>query len=97
MRDVALRAAARSELETAVKWYASRRPDLAADFVSEVDYALVRAAENPQQFPRVYRQIRCVRVRRFPYSVYFLDRKDRIVVLAVFHASRAPGIWRERK
>jgi plasmid stabilization system protein ParE len=97
MRGVVLVAAAQWELEAAAKWYEARRPELAADFISEVDHALARAAANPQQFPRVYREFRCVRLRRFPYSLYFLDREDRIVVLAVFHASRAPNIWRQRQ
>jgi|GEM_PF-3421820 len=35
-------------------------------------------------------------VRRFPYAVLFRQRGQSIEVLAVFHGSRDPGLWRER-
>jgi len=37
------------------------------------------AAEQPLRFPRKHKDIRCVRVRRFPYSVFFLQEESRIV------------------
>jgi len=40
--------------------------------------------------------VRCVRVRRFPYSVFFRAESRRIVVLAVFHARRDPSVWQQR-
>jgi hypothetical protein len=40
--------------------------------------------------------VRSAAVRRFPYSIFFRTRSDRLIVLSVFHARRAPGIWRER-
>jgi plasmid stabilization system protein ParE len=41
-------------------------------------------------------EIRCVRARRFPYSVFYRVEGDQIVVLAVFHARRDPIIWQVR-
>jgi hypothetical protein len=37
-----------------------------------------------------------VRVRRFPYSVFFLPEPLRLVVFAVFHARRNPLVWQRR-
>lgn len=48
------------------------------------------------RFPRMLKEIRCVRVRRFPYSVFFLPETRRVVVLSVFHVRRHPGIWQSR-
>jgi toxin ParE1/3/4 len=48
------------------------------------------------RFPRMLKEVRCVRVRRFPYSVFFLPETTRIVVLSVFHARRSPSIWQAR-
>ncbi len=90
------RRAARREFEEAALWYEDRRPGLAVDFKAEVDRAVTLAAESPQRFALTYRQIRSVRVRRFPYSVLFLAESARIVVLAVFHVRRNPAIWRSR-
>ena len=50
-----------------------------AEFRAEVDAAVALAAEQPLRFPRKHKDIRCVRVRRFPYSVFFLQEESRIV------------------
>jgi plasmid stabilization system protein ParE len=88
---------ARLEYDEATVWYESQRTGLGGEFVSEIDRAVLRVCEAPEQFPIVLRDIRCVRVRRFPYSLFFRVRSGRIVVLSVFHARRDPLIWRERR
>jgi plasmid stabilization system protein ParE len=91
---VVFRRAAQREFEEAAVWYEERRPGLATQFRSEVDQA--KAAENPLRFAPRYREIRCVRVRRFPYFVFFLAETERLVVLSVFHVRRSPSVWRLR-
>jgi plasmid stabilization system protein ParE len=93
---VAFRRAARGDFEDAALWYEERRLGLGAQFRAEVDAAVLLAAEQPLRFPRKHKDIRCVRVRRFPYSVFFLQEESRIVVLAVFHARRDPRQWQSR-
>jgi len=86
---VVFRRAARREFE-------ERRRGLGVQFVSEIDHAIDLAAENSERFPVMHRDVRCVRVRRFPYSVFFRAESRRIVVLAVFHARRDPSVWQQR-
>jgi plasmid stabilization system protein ParE len=81
---VALRRAARREFDEATLWYEERRAGLGSQFVSEINYAIELVLENPQRFPVMHHEIRCVRARRFPYSVFFRVEAQRIVVLAVF-------------
>jgi plasmid stabilization system protein ParE len=88
--------AARREFDEAALWYEERRRGLGIQFVSEIDHAIDLAAENPERFPVMHRDVRCVRVRRFPYSVFFRAESRRIVVLAVFHARRDPSVWKQR-
>jgi plasmid stabilization system protein ParE len=90
------RKAARFEYDEAAIWYESQKPGLGAEFVSEIERALMQACETPQRFPRMLHDVRAVRVRRFPYSIFFRVRSDRLVVLSVFHAKRDPNVWRER-
>ena len=92
----AFRKAARLEYDEAAGWYESQRPGLGIEFVSEIERALLQACEMPQRFPRMLADVRCVRVRRFPYSVFFRVRSDQLIVLSVFHARRDPAYWRER-
>lgn len=91
------RRAARAEFDGAALWYEERRPGLGRQFVAEVERALGSAAETPRRFPLRHEDIRCVQVRRFPYSIFYREEQDRIVVLAVFHARREPVIWQQRK
>lgn len=94
---VVFRKAARSEFDAAALWYEQRQAGLGAQFLLEIDRAVARAAEYPGRFPMVHAQIRCVRARRFPYSVFYRAEGKQIVVLAVFHARRDPVIWQERR
>ena len=93
---VVYRRAARHEFDAAAGWYEARSPGLGAEFVAEIDRAVLLAAETPARFPVMHANVRCVRVRRFPYSVFFQTEPRRIVVLAVFHARRDPIIWQQR-
>jgi plasmid stabilization system protein ParE len=63
---VAFLHAARRDFEDAAVWYEERRSGLSAEFRAEVDAAVALAAEQPLRFPRKHKDIRCVRVRRFP-------------------------------
>jgi plasmid stabilization system protein ParE len=86
------RRAARLEYDEAASWYEGQWPGLGAELVAEIPASL----RNAQRFPQMLADVRCVRVRRFPYSIFLRIRYDRLIVLSVFHARRAPGIWRER-
>lgn len=93
---VVFRRAARAEFDAAALWYEEQRPGLGTQFVSEVDRAIELAAGQPERFPIKHNGIRCVHIRRFPYTVYFRPEVNRIVVLAVFQARRSPTIWQTR-
>lgn len=93
---VVFRRGARREFDDAALWYEERRVGLGGEFTEEIDHAIGLGAENPKRFPVVYRDDRCVRARRFPYSVFFGAEAARIVVLAVFHVRRDPAIWERR-
>lgn len=96
-RDARVHAAAHRELEDAARWYERQRPGLGAAFLAEVNHAIGRAAQAPMHFAAVHKDVRCVRLRRFPYSVFFRPDERGIFVLAVFHARRSPGVWQNRE
>jgi toxin ParE1/3/4 len=88
--------AASAEFIEASAWYETKRVGLAIEFMAEIDRCLSLASEHSLQFAVVREDIRRVVANRFPYSIYFRAEKHRIVVLAVFHGSRAPAIWQSR-
>ena len=67
-------------------------PGLGDEFQSAAEDVLRLIQADLLMYPRVHRLMRRVRVRRFPYAVYFLAERDRVVVLSVFHARRDPRV-----
>ena len=94
--NVVFRPAARAEFDGAALWYEERQAGLGERFVAEIDRAIELAARYPERYPIQHEGIRCVRARRFPYSIFYMVESEQIVVLAVFHARRDPTIWQAR-
>jgi toxin ParE1/3/4 len=94
--SVVFRRAAQRELGDSALWYEEQRVGLGGKFRAEIGRAIESVARNPARFPILHRDIRCIRARRFPYSVFFRIEATRVVVLAVFHVRRDPLIWRGR-
>jgi toxin ParE1/3/4 len=82
--------AASADFIEASAWYETKRVGLALEFMAEIDRCVSLASKHPRQFAVVREDVRRIVANRFPYSVYFRADKHRIVVLAVFHGSRAP-------
>jgi plasmid stabilization system protein ParE len=96
MSLVVFRRIAQRELDNAISWYEKRRIGLGGDLHSEVREFLDEIARSPEMFPVERGTIRRATLRRFPYTIHFLPEKDRIVVLAIFHAKRDPQILEDR-
>jgi plasmid stabilization system protein ParE len=95
-REVVFRRVARSEFDEAEAWYEGEQAGLGLEFKSAVDDLLALVAQQPMLFRRVRGPVRRAVLKRFPYTIHFLDEPLRIVVLAVFHAARDPGELRQR-
>src|SRR5262245_29243033 len=77
-----------SDVEEAAFWYDQRNPDVAVRFVDEARAAMFAAAKNPLHFSVRFEDVRRVRLRRFPHSVFFQAREQTVFVLAVLHGAR---------
>ncbi len=89
------------ELEVAAEWYEARRENLGLELVSAVREALRRVSESPKTWPVVRAvperlEVRRFLLRRFPYSVVFIELDQEIRIVAIAHTSREPGFWRTR-
>lgn len=93
--------AARTEVLEAARWYEQQRRGLRAEFLVSLDEAVVRMVEIGGSLERIPLgdpafPIRRIHLRRFPYSLVFIELPTRIRVLALAHAARRPGYWRTR-
>lgn len=83
---------ARNEIRGARDWYEARQANVGAEFVAEIDAAMRAVSDRPQSFPVVARDVRRALVRRFPYLILFVARRDVVIVIGVFHTSRDPDL-----
>ena len=91
-----LSSAAHRDVSEAQAWYAGQKPGLDLSFREDLDRVLVRIREFPAGFPLVYKAIRRANLRQFPYSVFYVQRRDHLFVLGVVHHARSPRHWMRR-
>jgi plasmid stabilization system protein ParE len=89
-------AAARRDFDEAFDWYAARSSDAAVGFVNEVNTALARMASDPERFAAVDNQHRQCPVSRYPFRIIYRVSGERVLVVAIAHAKRRPGYWKDR-
>lgn len=75
----------------AADWYGIRSVTAALAFAQALELCILRVAEAPLLHPPRFGPFRQCKVRRFPYHVVYRLHDDDVVVVAVSHASRAPG------
>jgi len=96
--DVLFHRLAAQEYRDARRWYERRRAGLGAELKAAVEKAVERIAAQPDRWPVFRDRYRRVRLRRFPYALYYhIDNLDDILILAVAHHRRRPGYWLRRK
>jgi plasmid stabilization system protein ParE len=93
---IVLRRAARTEFDAAGDWYERQRPGLGLIFTAAVQKIFDRIAGQSRLYRAILLGIRSVPAPGFPYCVYYRQRPSAIVVLAIFHTSRDPAVWKSR-
>lgn len=88
--------AAPLDMIDAQDWYERHAPGLGARFRAELGFQLDRVARSPLHFPVVLADVHRARLQRFPYGLFFRAIDDEIFVIACFHSSRDPLVWRAR-
>ncbi len=92
---------AEDELVAAQQWYETQRSGLGQEFRSAIDEAMERLLKAPLAASPIVNvpsstSARRVLVKRFPYSIIFIDHDKDLWVVAFAHHHRRPGYWRGR-
>lgn len=92
---------AQAEFEADVDWYDEREVGLGDRFEHHVVVAVGAAADDPtawRMWPGWDRRpaVRTKGVTDFPYRVVYFVDGALLTIVAVAHAKRCPGYWRER-
>jgi len=93
---IIVRPEAEQDLREAAQWYEEKLEGLGREFLVCIDAALSLIKRNPKLYPQIYKNVRRMLIRRFPFGIFYIVEEAQIAVLAIFHASRAPKKWQER-
>jgi len=89
------------EIGAGVAWYEQQRTGLGREFFDEVRAAVLSlTVPGPECRPAlgvpVELGVRRKLLRRFPYVVVFIEFPTAVHIVAVAHAHRRPGYWKDR-
>ena len=87
---------AEAEFLAAVDHYAGKAEGLGDRFYQEIRRLVTDIESAPRRHGPWRHGTRRHRARRFPFSVIFAERPDRLLLVAVAHGKRHPDYWRER-
>jgi plasmid stabilization system protein ParE len=88
------------EAETDVKgiidWYAEKSTTTVVNFLVQLKQAEERLKANPHSFRKTSKLFRRIIIKRFPYSVYFIESENIITILAIIHFARSKKYIKSR-
>jgi plasmid stabilization system protein ParE len=88
--------AAAAEVERAQVWYEERSVLAAAGFLQELTRAIQRLRAAPERYPSAEHGTRRIVLEQYPFTAFYLTRRDEILIVAVAHHRRRPGYWAAR-
>jgi len=88
-----------NDMQGAVDWYNSQGQGLGLKFFTSIKRNISLLKKDPFCIAIKYDEIRCMPVPKFPYLIHYQIEKDSktVIVFAVYHTSRNPKIWKNRK
>lgn len=96
MKPYSFHPEASEEYAQAAEYYSAISPNLGGRFYSEIERIIGEVRRRPDRFFQFSPPARRALAHKFPYSLVYLNEPDRVWIIAVTHAKRRPGYWRER-
>jgi len=93
---VVMRAEATQDAEDARDFYETKRVGLGQRFLDRLNDKVAQIGFMPKLFGVAWKDVRAVRIKTFPYVLYYRVFTDRVEVLAVMHGSRDRTEWQRR-
>lgn len=89
----------KEDLKNGKNWYAKIDKKLASKFLNEYRDNIKFISENPNSTEIRYENQRISFLKTFPFGIHyeFIENENTIIVYSIFHTSRNPKIWQDRK
>lgn len=89
--------AADLEAAEAIAWYEETEAGLGTALRNAIETTIDQIGRRPQSYPIVHLSyVRRALTEKYPYSIIFTVEEQLIFIIAVFHSSRDPMIWKGR-
>ena len=88
--------AAEEELAKSIVFYRDISPELAEDFVTQLDRVVDLLRRSPKLGTLGDADLRKFPLTRFPFTIHYRIESETMVIYAVAHQSRRPGYWKAR-
>ena len=87
------------DLQEIIEWYNQQAQGLGARFFKQTKSQINTLKKSPFVYANRYGDVHCMIIKKFPFMVHYnIDSCHKtIIIFAVFHTSRNPKIWEERK
>jgi plasmid stabilization system protein ParE len=83
-------------MEDGVDWYSARSAEAAGEFIRNVRATITIIRKSPRLWALGKDNCRQAPVQKYPYRVIYQEIGGLIEIVAIAHASRRPGYWRDR-
>jgi len=91
-----VRPEAEDDLASAFRWYETKSWGLGTEFLRSLDVCFANIRRAPQAYQEIQPGVRRARLRRFPYSVYYVLDARGVAILACLHWRRDAKEWMQR-
>jgi len=95
--EIIVRPKTELDLKDAFNWYEEQKLGLGNKLIDAIDNCISSISNNPESFPFVHNNIRRALIKKFPFGIFYVSEKSKIIILAFFHLSRNPKVWKKRK
>ena len=88
--SLSIRKEAEADITEAYEYYESCQQNLGTDFISCIEESFEHIKNNPNEYRKIYKNVRRALVRRFPFGVYYIVFEDSVSVIGVHMAGAIP-------
>ncbi|MBC7862155.1 MAG: type II toxin-antitoxin system RelE/ParE family toxin [Bacteroidia bacterium] len=78
------------------KWYSGKSENLHLRFLTHLEREIEKVKNSPLMFQVVRQGTRKFSVNKFPYNVYYLVEKERIVIVGLIHNKRSNAFIKKK-
>ena len=87
---------AEKDLKEAFIWYEKNRTGLGYDFLLNIQAGFEFLERSPLAFPEIYKKVRRILIKRFPYKIIYIINQSSVIVIGVIYGGRHPRHFNKR-